>query len=83
LALSTTAPNGEQGIVTVGDYGHRATNVYDLEEHFMTEHEVVAVRWGLRAAPRSLLAIGAADANTQHAKLDLVRLSDRRFRPID
>src|SRR5687767_5968693 len=49
----------------------------------MTEHEVFVVRRRLGAAARGRFAVGAADANPQHAKFDLIRLGDRRFRPID
>ena len=82
-ASTAAAPNGEDGVIARHDHGHCPTNLCDLAEHFMAEHEVVVRGWCLGAAARCLLAVSAADSNAQHAEFDLVRRSNRWFQPID
>jgi hypothetical protein len=56
--------------------------LHDLAEHLVTDDQVWPAFRGADVPARSLLSIGATDADTDHFELDLIRLDDIRFRTI-
>src|SRR5690606_30878754 len=78
-----TAPDGEDGQVTRLNTGHRAPDLDYLSEHLVADDQFIGAFGCIGAPTARLLPVGAADPDTKHAHLDLVRCGDDRFRALD
>src|SRR4051812_30241225 len=62
---------------------HRSPDLGDLGQCLMPDHQVVKLGWRRAVLKRADLFVSAADADIEHAKLDLIGLGQAGFLFLD